>query len=688
MLRNMLTMVSAGVLFLSALGAPALAQGRSATTPTASEFGFGTMRIQPRRAKPGGVLARGVRPMLLIMAEFRDRRFTADHTERYFERTYFGPGSKSVAGYFSEISGGVFTYRNAGIIRFMVPDNRATRDRDESLWPGGYEHLPLLDHAIKTLARTNRFDFKRFDSDRDGLVTTDELTIVLIAAQTQDGATRPRNVGTSQGVRLKGNMCYSGGARGFNIICHELMHSLDEELGYDLYGRGRITNAELSILGGRTGPENTIYHLDPWFKMRLGWTAPRIMRVKPGGGVVTLTAPQLRGRRLIDTQRPVILYSPDKGTREFFILEYRNPDLGGYDVNAKSRGLVVWRIKTDARGQLMLRPFAGTPAGRYWTDQYVGLSTSPGQGALPPSNVAFALKYFDNSDSGIRVRSSASARTTRSITVDWGVRRKAYSPVTSTRNLTIKPGQRFHVNGTFGVREGQLVSLVSAGRSYNLGIYSWSDPRIVLDTPRTALPGRYRLVIYGDSSRQAVNLGIPTTVEPLSLSRPVPGARVTPVGEARRLPVPPVRARTTDVKRKSSRPPIDTRRLKRNDMSRGTRLSTRTVQPGGMIDIVLPRKFGSVQRVEVVLESLQQRRSTRPVKLRLKQPGLSGNRIRARAPSSPKFANRNWRVTVLIVVDRGTRFRASAGTLRIRKPNVKTSTRNRSRGSRAGSRRK
>jgi len=108
------------------------------------------------------------------------------------------------------------------------------------------------------------------------------------------------------------------------------------------------------------------------------------------------------------------------------------------------------------------------------------------------------------------------------------------------------------------------------------------------------------------------------------------------------------------------------RGLRYTNMTQGTSISPRTVAPGGVITITLPRTFGNVLRAEVTLEDANRPRNGGGItNFSLRQRRLSGNRIVARVPAQSLFANRSFNVAVFVFVNGVTRFYASAGRIRI-----------------------
>src|SRR5262249_53820182 len=101
----------------------------------------------------------------------------------------------------------------------------------------------------------------------------------------------------------------------------------------------------LTLMSCTSYDNSNSFHLDPWHKMQLGWSEPRIRSVHDIG-VEAISAAQLS-----DPNAPVLLYNPACGNSEFFLLEYRtrtSPVGAGYDKNAAGNGLAIWHIKQEA----------------------------------------------------------------------------------------------------------------------------------------------------------------------------------------------------------------------------------------------------------------------------------------------------------------------------------------------------
>jgi hypothetical protein len=164
---------------------------------------------------------------------------------------------------------------------------------------------------------------------------------------------------------------------------HEACHLLGT---VDLYGSGSLSG-NLSLMAGNTDGGAGIYHLDPWHKMQLSWSEPRIGSLREGGKAV------LPAAQLTQPDGPVILYDPLGDTNEFFMLEYRTPSspLGsGFDRNVAGSGLVIWHIRqTLSKDPVLLKDLAHGPfpgqGNWWWCKKCQGLTfaISPSFGPCP-----------------------------------------------------------------------------------------------------------------------------------------------------------------------------------------------------------------------------------------------------------------------------------------------------------------
>lgn len=357
-------------------------------------FGQGVLTVN-------GELPRGTRHLLVVLMDFDDVQFDVDHTRALYEGLFNGPGFPNVSDYYSEQSGGRFTWQSRVVGPVTHPDDPRTDENEGLINCATFRTLPgpdgdmntgddvggcpshpsatdryynrtwrsILTTTIEEAALRAGVDFSTYDRDDDGTVKPDELVVVLIGAEPvggrfrESGATRAaapnRCVDVpDQDVEVctsfptargrSGAMGSFGEAVDFDTLVHELAHTLG---ALDLYGARSRMNQNLTVMGPTVGgpeDERRTYHLDPWHRMALGWISPVILEIPEitqENACRTLTG--VRGELAIEdrARRPLLLYDPANDPREFYMIEGRNPE--GYDENVAGGmpGAALWYVQ-------------------------------------------------------------------------------------------------------------------------------------------------------------------------------------------------------------------------------------------------------------------------------------------------------------------------------------------------------
>lgn len=332
--------------------------------------------------------------------------------QAYYSSFFFGtPGAneaRNIARYFSEMSGGAFTWSNAGVFAVTHPRGGA-----QALAGGGAP----LDQATIDLV-DDRVDFSRFDADGDGVVEANELVIArLVAPHAADGGNpclgqnRGIRARTADGVRIDTTMAALGWRGELKVAAEELMHSRGGSY-VDLYGPGASLNERASVFSGsrcRGASDAGAVHLDPWHKMLAGWTRPRIVPITDAGGVAAIAAAQLPSSNR--TQGPVLFYDPTRETNEFLLVEYRAPELGQHDAEVLEQGVAVWYVHHDGiRGRATRATDIAWPHGGRTNAAYLLAPNTDPKGGLPepgaagfwkPSHGEFRLRWRDGDPVGL-----------------------------------------------------------------------------------------------------------------------------------------------------------------------------------------------------------------------------------------------------------------------------------------------
>lgn len=365
------------------------------------------------------------RPLLYILTSFSDDPpFDRDYYSLFFGEPPPGPSltatsanwsesravadGTSIVGLFESVSGGEFGFQPAG--GFHVVFDQTHDSVDVNLSESEYDQAVLR----KAWNNGNGFPFNAYDDDGDGTITHEELAIVVINPSTGcGGQTRWVDVfgaspnGTSF-FRYNGQISQTHGDGDMDLYAHELFHQL--EGGEHIYGPGASLNYEASFYAANHCASGAVepYHLDPWFKIRLGWLKPRVLDVSRLAGPTPIElgpADPLPG----DELSPVILYDSNRGFDEFFILEYRTPQ--GYDEGVGSQGLAVWYVKhKNGTNQLFefnwpppfTDPYSGSGDHMY-ADYLIGVDGPGTTHFWRKDDGEFSLEWGDGNDSDLRL---------------------------------------------------------------------------------------------------------------------------------------------------------------------------------------------------------------------------------------------------------------------------------------------
>ena len=338
------------------LATVALCGGHAAPLPAATpeeqarlatDFGHGTLGL------PGMNFPLATRPvpeeryllcvLLAAPASAPDDREAFALSNAQAQALCFGPAHPNVRSYYSEVSGGQFTFRPAnkdGGNGVIGPLSVTTPPADT--WQ----------YAISTI--DPQFNYARYDLDSDGDVESNELCVVVIDNFSRDaGANRYRTL-TADGKNVRLAIGAAGHLSAFQNPVHEISHSLGT---FDLYNEGCDARG-VSLMSCTAGNvPNAYWHLDAWHKMRFGWFVPRVYDASEFPGGAWISAAQTAGT--VWFEAPVMLYDSNRGTREHYTLEFRNnlfnDGSGGwrdYDQSVIGRGLATWYVRTSADNSL------------------------------------------------------------------------------------------------------------------------------------------------------------------------------------------------------------------------------------------------------------------------------------------------------------------------------------------------
>lgn len=449
--------------------------------------------------------ASGNRPLLLIYRHLRTPSAGADasNTLAFYDQFVFGPGARTIPGYFTASSHGKFTFYRAGAVEITDSSTAPTDAR-----------------AIE-LAGAAGFNFNTYDRNGDGTVTTDELAILVIS---QDGVTcaQSRGVACTRPPGSTVNVCpyasFVGGLGNFSTIAHELAHHLGL---LDLYGPGAAWNTRATLAAGTcaAGNDTNSYHLDPWHKMAFGWIEPRIVSMREPGAVETLYAPGAWGTYAYYGKRPVLLFDPQRTTNEFFLLEFRRRD-GSYDAQVSDNGVAIWHVRLDDS----LRPADvrwnadSDPEleHRLANNVYMapGGTLGPGWGQFwDATHGDVPLRWENGSSSGVVVRVGAFTSSQLTVPVQIGSDGSFRARIDASLPMTGYRGTTMNVYGVFGLPGARTAYLRRGGVDTALAATRWdAEGLLQVTVPSTLATGSYDLVIKRPGSSVTSNV-VPVTVQ-------------------------------------------------------------------------------------------------------------------------------------------------------------------------------
>jgi M6 family metalloprotease-like protein len=379
--------------------------------------------------------ALGQRPLLVIWVRPLDETPASETARRkqYYEDLIFGQPrhadaypdrlrqlEPSVADYYRSASEGKFSWRRAGFVGPLVAP------------VAGKGEFDVARLAITAAAAEGRVNFKAFDRNHDGKISPDELTILVIF-NGGGGGGQANHFGGNRAFKIPGqDVIFAGGdavvneGAAFAVLAHELFHTLG---GVDLYGpwHGCLSvNEGLSLMTSVSFgiDEERIMELDPWHKMLVGWSEPRLVPIG-NAGRAQLAAQHLPSSSEHERKRPLLIYDPRRGGAEFLLLEYRTPYRLGYDRNVVTSGLVIWHVVHDQAGHLAMLPSERPDChGAFPNIRPVFTRAAPdwklgGTNAYTSANGDIVLKWMGGRDSGMRVTVGPHKPTDPIIDVSW-----------------------------------------------------------------------------------------------------------------------------------------------------------------------------------------------------------------------------------------------------------------------------
>ena len=336
------------------------------TTLTPDDFGYGSMAFA--RTEEGDIQMN----VLLLLTSYADTAFEPGQDEASYRENLFGARER-LESYFQRNAPDIdVEVELAGVVRHdfdrtlpcahrwtaIDADDDPDLAFDRAACPDGVDGNGMemaTVEALEALPASVFEGFERFDRNGDGRFQDEELFVIHISAipERQDGYPYGDNGGLmrrlprcarlqGEGMRLCGAFLPIGDSTNFITIAHEAAHLFG---ALDLYGETNHSY-QYTLMGSTIADREMFFHLDPWHKMTMGFATPRIVAIPDGPTgrqTVRLTTPWNSA-----AYEPILFYDPDRGTDEFFMLEYRANGASSYDRDVPSSGLVVWYVNTNS----------------------------------------------------------------------------------------------------------------------------------------------------------------------------------------------------------------------------------------------------------------------------------------------------------------------------------------------------
>lgn len=332
-----------------------LRAGAVAATPQPTDFGYGHLGMWDSPAV-------GTRPLVILLAQFDGIPGTLKTIPEY-DRLFFGP-TNSVNEYFKAVSNGRFQWTRAGVLggvhlssamslKYLdkVADPcRPGKDNDDRVYSSNIVAQVLA-------ANAGSFNIASYDANHDHNITPNELQILIVTSEweSREGAgirwCAPVVLPWA-GVMISNAVCahpviWNGARQDFATICHELCH----ELGADDLYPPTCCNQDMTVMGCTLSDPDDPHRMypDPWHRMVFGWCEPRIFPLTGSGTAVLPVATSG------EPTSPVLLWDPNNPSlSDFWLLEYRNPQLGEYDRSVPGTGLALWYVQQNSDHNLVI----------------------------------------------------------------------------------------------------------------------------------------------------------------------------------------------------------------------------------------------------------------------------------------------------------------------------------------------
>ena len=295
------------------------------------------------------------RSLLVLLVETSDLAPLASHDAAYFENLFFGT-RPSVADYYTEVSYGDFTYTQATV---LDPGN----DNIAPFWyQPSYTTAEIANDVLKQKEMVrwaiqqaaNDINFAIYDTNNDGTVTNEELTLYIVVTGTgkeMSGGTaawayhRWAGSVTADGKTIEGEYSITSENSPVGTFAHELGHDLGLPDLYDIDDTNGdsegIGHFGLMGSGSWCGPA----HMTAWEKAELGWLTPTVV---PANGFYNIKDSETNSEAYI-------LRSASHRADEYFLVENRwrgtsYDSIVGREGSLPDEGIIIYHIDDAQTG--------------------------------------------------------------------------------------------------------------------------------------------------------------------------------------------------------------------------------------------------------------------------------------------------------------------------------------------------
>lgn len=417
---------------------------------TPADFGYESMH------NANGVLAKShsgfidprapplTRPLLIVLAQFKGNPVLEHTSEQYNNLVFGGAGVPNLAGWVLTNSDRRFVWAKATNQPLSLgPRLLGTDPRQPPTKLGGSNWRQyFIDKLI-----SQKFDFSKYDRNHDGQITPDELGILVIhsannvAGGEGGGQTDSSNCASNipAGAPIT-KVCVGisdvGDHADLATMTHETTHQLGAIDVYGAWSANECLASNLTLMDCTGGDNTNTYQLDPWHKFVLGWAEPNISALTSSGSAL------LRAADSADSSASLILYDPNHGKSEFFIVEFRSnayPSKTLYDANIPGVGIVIWHLKVDGTYLPVQVPtLQQYDPGGFLTDTEAAIFVD-GQPSLVRASSSGEvwtvgqqtpkLKWLDGSSTNYIIQFDGISSDGRSATIEWIAAAGASPPV-------------------------------------------------------------------------------------------------------------------------------------------------------------------------------------------------------------------------------------------------------------------